>query len=307
MFREHQPLYKLLSHIPARIHRGVMGYDLSLTCIAAHPRFLALGTNAGLVYWYDRQEDEFHRLWCEDRRTPLTKLALVETVDFMLAAGSNSGCVTIFQIPRPVSPEVISAGLAKEAEVRQTECFTIKQGHACAVTALEWSKNGMKLFSGDSSGKVALSEIDYPSKSSTLAEILEEDGHEVVQLSYAKQMLLVSSIEKTVLINTSSKDSEIIGSKPRKYPGDFGGVLVNNADLRLNQEIEMFAVRPRNTLYHASAQENGENPAVKSTILLKSILERPHLDIPLVNPVIFCQTTENEDEIDEIHWVRLKF
>ncbi len=48
-FREHAPMHKLLSKIPQRIHRGVMGYDLNLTCVAAHPRFLALGVNAGLV------------------------------------------------------------------------------------------------------------------------------------------------------------------------------------------------------------------------------------------------------------------
>ncbi len=48
-YREHAPMHKLLSKIPQRIHRGVRGYDLNLTCLAAHPRFLALGVNAGLV------------------------------------------------------------------------------------------------------------------------------------------------------------------------------------------------------------------------------------------------------------------
>ncbi len=48
-FREHAPMHKLLSKIPQRIHRGVVGYDLNLTCLAAHPRFLAIGVNAGLV------------------------------------------------------------------------------------------------------------------------------------------------------------------------------------------------------------------------------------------------------------------
>ena len=98
--REHSPLYGLLSKIPARVHRGVMGYDLSLTAVAAHPRFIALGTNAGLVYWYDREEDALHRLWCADRKTAITRLALVESVELMLAAGNKEGCLTIFQIQR---------------------------------------------------------------------------------------------------------------------------------------------------------------------------------------------------------------
>ena len=98
--REHAPLYGLLSKIPARVHRGVMGYDLSLTAVAAHPRFVALGTNAGLVYWYDRAEDVLHRLWCADRKTAVTRLALVESVELMLAAGNREGSLTIFQIQR---------------------------------------------------------------------------------------------------------------------------------------------------------------------------------------------------------------
>ena len=52
-YREWSPMVKLLSQIPTRIHRNIVGYDLNLTCIAAHSHFLALGTNAGLVYWYD--------------------------------------------------------------------------------------------------------------------------------------------------------------------------------------------------------------------------------------------------------------
>jgi hypothetical protein len=50
-YREWAPMVKLLSQIPTRIHRNIVGYDLNLTCIAAHSHFLALGTNAGLVYW----------------------------------------------------------------------------------------------------------------------------------------------------------------------------------------------------------------------------------------------------------------
>ena len=68
--------------------------------MAAHPRFIALGTNAGLVYWYDRKEDVLHRLWCADRKTAITRLALVESVELMLAAGNSEGCLTIFQIQR---------------------------------------------------------------------------------------------------------------------------------------------------------------------------------------------------------------
>ena len=74
--------------------------------MAAHPRFIALGTNAGLVYWYDRKEDVLHRLWCADRKAAVTRLALVESVELMLAVGNREGCITIFQIQRFVITSV---------------------------------------------------------------------------------------------------------------------------------------------------------------------------------------------------------
>ncbi len=129
------------------------------------------------VYWYDRERDKLTRLWCSDRRTPLTKLALVETVDLMLAAGSEAGVVTVFQIPKPVDAALFPMGEAGRGEppakeesdsapvkpsggallgvgIAGAEMFTISGTHQATVTALEWSRNGMRLFSGDVQGKV---------------------------------------------------------------------------------------------------------------------------------------------------------
>lgn len=41
------------------------------------------------------------------------------------------------------------------------ERYSISGLHNTAVTAVEWSKNGMKLFSGDKDGLVVLTEIDF--------------------------------------------------------------------------------------------------------------------------------------------------
>jgi len=41
------------------------------------------------------------------------------------------------------------------------ERYSISGLHNAAVTAVEWSKNGMKLFSGDKNGLVVLTEIDF--------------------------------------------------------------------------------------------------------------------------------------------------
>jgi hypothetical protein len=41
------------------------------------------------------------------------------------------------------------------------ERYTISGLHTSPVTAIEWSMNGMKMFSGDKSGLVVLTEIDF--------------------------------------------------------------------------------------------------------------------------------------------------
>jgi hypothetical protein len=55
-------------------------------------------------------------------------VALVETVDYMVAAGNASGLLTIFQIPKPVDPTLprFTSGGAKPLDGREAEFFSIQ-------------------------------------------------------------------------------------------------------------------------------------------------------------------------------------
>lgn len=46
--------------------------------------------------------------------------------------------------------------------------YTLADLHKSEITALEWSKNGMRLFSGDKNGVVVMTEIDFYMVSSLL-------------------------------------------------------------------------------------------------------------------------------------------
>lgn len=76
----------------------------------------------------------------------------------MLACGSTSGNISIFQIPK-VHPEWIPEKL--KPKNKNVERYTVSELHKSPITSLEWSKNGMKLFSGDKDGTVVLTEIDF--------------------------------------------------------------------------------------------------------------------------------------------------
>ncbi len=65
ILREWAPLSSLLLQIPPKAQRGLFTGDLNFTCIAAIPDYLVIGTNHGLVYWYNRLTNELQRLRCE--------------------------------------------------------------------------------------------------------------------------------------------------------------------------------------------------------------------------------------------------
>ena len=164
-WREWSPLEHVLTRVPLRVsgHLPGLGVDQEVTCLAAHPSYLALGTSAGMIYWYNRREDSLKRL--EAFSAAVTAIAMVETVDMMLAAGNHEGDVAIFQIPKlgtsATSPEdgggvSPSAGPGQAQDIQQ---FSIRGVHSRTVSALAWSLNGQKLISGDVGGAVHCSTV----------------------------------------------------------------------------------------------------------------------------------------------------
>uniref|UniRef100_A0A2A4K6Q5 Uncharacterized protein n=1 Tax=Heliothis virescens TaxID=7102 RepID=A0A2A4K6Q5_HELVI len=222
--REWAPCSHILNLIPPRIQTGIFSNELCLTCVDAVSEYIALGTNVGLVYWYDRKKGNIQRLRCEASTSPITYVKIVSTVDYMVGAGNAAGQVTVFQIPKEhpenvpesfkpkVEPKVerceihdpscsrastspityvkivstvdymVGAGNAagqvtvfqipkehpenvpesfKPKVEPKVERYTIGDLHKSKITAIEWSKNGMRLFSGDKNGVIIMTEIDF--------------------------------------------------------------------------------------------------------------------------------------------------
>lgn len=65
ILREWAPVSDLLNKIPAKYQNGLFSYDICLTCIDTLPEHIAVGTNIGLVYWYDRKKKDLQKLRCE--------------------------------------------------------------------------------------------------------------------------------------------------------------------------------------------------------------------------------------------------
>lgn len=155
--QEWTPLSDLHSKIPLKA--GLLK-NLNLTCVSSSGNdFIALGTDCGLLLWYNRQSREMQKLRLEYSLSVITCIQVVDSVDWMVAAGDDCGRVTIFQIEKE-HPSELGPIAPKPKPI---ERFTIVVGARGnnPITCVQWSKNGMKLFSGDRAGKVVLTEVDY--------------------------------------------------------------------------------------------------------------------------------------------------
>lgn len=63
--REWAPLTDLFNRLPGKSPIGIFFQDVKLTCVDVLSDFIALGTNLGIVYWYDRKNKDLQRLRCE--------------------------------------------------------------------------------------------------------------------------------------------------------------------------------------------------------------------------------------------------
>ncbi|XP_026281489.1 tectonin beta-propeller repeat-containing protein 2 [Frankliniella occidentalis] len=280
MLREWAPLSSLLGQIPPKAQRGLFTGDLNFTCIAAIPDYLAIGTNHGLVYWYNRLTNELQRLRCENTMCSITCVSVTSTVDFMIAAGTSTGVVSVFLVPKAAPNDI--PDLFKTNSKKQIERYTVGDLHSTPITAIEWSPNGMKLFSGDQKGIIVLTEIDFYMHLSKSVEILNEK-YEVVQLSYNSnnQLLLVSTLFRTILCfkNASGGTWKVsqVGNKERKTLGKMGATFFNNSE---NPRFPVvFCSRPGLRIWTAN-----KDGVVEKTLMFKdSVLGQQYL-IPLLNP-----------------------
>ncbi|CAG9856156.1 unnamed protein product [Phyllotreta striolata] len=272
--REWAPLTELLTKLPSKIQNGLFYQDVKITCIDVIHEFIALGTNIGTVYWFDRHKRELQRLRSEEN-IPITSIKVISTVDYMVACGNTVGNVNIFQIPKS-HPDNIPENLRPKN--KQIERYTVTDLHKSLVTALEWSKNGMKLFSGDKNGCVVMTEIDFYMHICKSVEILNE-AYEVVQLSYNLKRLLVSTTYRSIICQNLEKwKVSQVGTKDRKILGIFGGVIYQHSEKP--SDTVLYCTRPGLRIWISDIDGN-----VQKTLLFKDLLTKECSEVPLINPI----------------------
>ncbi|CAN7999846.1 unnamed protein product [Ixodes hexagonus] len=258
--KEFAPLTHILNQIPQHAQRGLNKVDLKLTCLDVIAEYLAIGSNAGVVFLYDRTRNTVTRLKCSDVYDTVTSVSIVASVDFMVAAGCQSGRCVVYQIP-------MEGTRSKARRNTAMEKYLIENIHRSPVTCICWSPNAMKIFGGDAGGLVSCTEIDYDQHLSTTKELFSEE-HPIVQVDYVPQLLLVSTMRRTVVCHLA-KDNVVLqfGHQDRKSPGNFGACFAPQPFGE--RRATVWACRPKMRLWRGTPEG-----VVLETLLLRDSLQR---------------------------------
>ncbi|CAH0713085.1 unnamed protein product, partial [Brenthis ino] len=298
--REWTPCSHILNLIPPRIQTGLFSNELCLTCVDAVSEYIALGTNVGLVYWYDRKKGNIQRLRCEASTSPITYVKIVSTVDYMVGAGNVSGQVTVFQIPKE-HPDNLPDTFKPKVEPK-VERYTIGDLHKSKITAIEWSKNGMRLFSGDKNGVIIMTEIDFYMHLCKSMEIVNEE-HEIVQMSYYQNTLLVSSMYRSIVCERRDSRWHVtqLGKKERKSLCALGAVF--QYSYARGGAAAAYCARPGLRLWRADVAGK-----VHQTLLFKEAISNPLTVAELLNPSSRKHSAaEREHNLGPLHVFRDHF
>lgn len=202
--------------------------------------------------------------------------------------GSGCGAVSVFQIQKELPKDLIrDEVVAALRKTRPIERYTIRQTvFRAAITCVEWSKNGMKLFSGDAAGVVILSEFDFSRHQSRSIEIVNE-AYSIVQMAFVHPCLVVSSVYRAVVCVKSDADDKWnisqIGKTDRKVLNKFGVMfrMPSMTSTAVSRHPSIICSRPGFRFWLADIDGN-----VSHTFLLKdSIMTDPiSYEVPLLNP-----------------------
>ncbi|MED6260985.1 Tectonin beta-propeller repeat-containing protein 2, partial [Ataeniobius toweri] len=255
ILREFCPLYYLLNAIPAKVQRGFRSVLVYLTALDSSSDFLAVGSSIGMLYLSCRRVAQMNKYSVEGKCEAITAVKLLSCFDDLVAAGTASGRVVVFQLVSPLP-----------GRNKQLRRFNVVGHHKGSITSLTWSANGMKLFSGDDKGRVVLSALDLDQGVCQSVLLLEESSG-VVQMEYRHQVLLVSTQQRSVLYCTQKQELLQLGTKPRKRTGRFGACFL--PALCKQSDLLVYAARPGLRLWRSNVR--GE---VEDTQLLKSFFDK---------------------------------
>ncbi|MBN3303775.1 HPS5 protein, partial [Amia calva] len=238
---------------------------LKCSCVGVSRRWLALGTSAGGLHLIQRDGWK-PRLILTHKEGAITRVACCPHDEDFVAVATSQGLVVVWE-------------LHWERRGRPERACVSWEHRGRSVSALCWDTAVLRVFAGDSAGRVSCLRIASPRLGKGAAFVMfpvqtitTVDSH-VVQLGFLDGRLLVSSLSRCYLCDTERERFWRIGNKERE--GEFGACFFPPGRGG-GQAALVYCARPGSRFWEASF--NGE---VLSTQQFKQLLSTPAL--PLVS------------------------
>uniref|UniRef100_A0A8D3CK66 Hermansky-Pudlak syndrome 5 protein homolog n=1 Tax=Scophthalmus maximus TaxID=52904 RepID=A0A8D3CK66_SCOMX len=250
---------------------------LKCTCLAVSRKWLALGTSAGGLHLIQK-EGWKQRIILTHKEGSITQVACCPHDEDFIAVATSKGLVVVWelQLERRGRPERVSVSWEHRGQ---------------AITALCWDTSTLRVFVGDSGGKVSFLRAGSSKLGKGSAFVIfpvqtvTNVDSRVVQLGYQDGRLLVSSLSRCYLCDTEREKFWRVGNKERD--GEYGACFFpQNRGLLVGQPPLLYCARPGSRIWEASFY--GE---VLSTHQFKQLLGCPPLPLitfrnePHYNPV----------------------
>ncbi|CAN9499389.1 unnamed protein product [Ophioblennius macclurei] len=238
---------------------------LKCTSLAVSRKWLALGTSAGGLHLIQR-EGWKQRLILTHKEGSIIQVACCPHNEDFIAVATSQGLVVVWelQLERRGRPDRVSMSWEHKGQ---------------AITALCWDTSVLRVFVGDSAGKVSYLRAgsSKTGKGATFVifpvQTVTTVDSKVVQLGYQDGRLLVSSLSRCYLCDTEKEKFWRVGQKERD--GEYGACFFpQNRGLLVGQPPLLYCARPGSRVWEASF--NGE---VLSTHQFKQLLASPPLPL----------------------------
>ncbi|XP_041472585.1 uncharacterized protein LOC121421850 [Lytechinus variegatus] len=229
---------------------------LKYTCITCCRQYVALGSSHGGLYIFQR--DTLKYLMQIGNKEGLTK-ALFSPNEKVIGLATSGGAVIAWQL------NISSRQKAERLVATQTH-----RNHT--ITSLCWDGAGLRLFSGDDRGRITVTNTDSSKPSGLFkfqSELVVDVDSSIVQMDFAEERLLISTLTRCYLCDPKKRLSFQIGSKLRD--GAYGACFLSKIG---SEKPSIFCARPGSRLWEANTLCQ-----VLNTHQFKQLLATPPLPV----------------------------
>ncbi|XP_035671988.1 uncharacterized protein LOC118412998 [Branchiostoma floridae] len=208
---------------------------IKYTCLSVSRRFISLGATTGGLYLFHREKLKCLQLLA-NKEGAITMVTSAPD-DNLVAIATSRGLVVVWEL-----------NIERRAKPERLRISPEHRGNT--VVALQWDDKSSRLFVGDNTGKVSVANVPSSGKAKGFfkvpTELLLTADSSVVQMDFANERLMVSTLTRCYLCDTLREKFWHVGKKPRD--GKFGACFFRTS---AGQIPAIYSARPGSRIWES--------------------------------------------------------